>query len=38
MVEEETLSRVEGLNLSHIIGAQFEVKDVKVLSHALFVG
>ena len=38
MVKEEALARVECLDLSHIIGTQFKVKDVNVLSHALLVG
>ena len=35
MVEEKALASVEGLDLSHIIGREFEVKDVKVLRHTL---
>ena len=32
VVEEKALARVEGLNLSHIIGTQFEVEDVMSMS------
>ena len=38
MVEEEALACVKRLDLSHIIGTQFKVEDVEVLSHTLLVG